>query len=416
PTLCADLWPVVERMKAAGVLVSLITNGRDDSEAFAAQCGESGLDFVWLSLDGPAPVHDWIRRRPGGFARLMRTGRNLAAAGVRFGFMTTLLGANRAELAPLAELVREAGADLWQISLGLQNGREPGLFLTAAEVDGMRAELERLTEREPHLMLGESLAMVMGAQPLRPQLRMVGSARDADAAGIGGCPAGRQVLAIAPDGRLRGCSCLPVDPADPFIVDGASLSVLADGLRALARERERELAPIALSSCGSVAAGFCQAMALRCAPLAEHSAPNYSRPQPADPVKNSPMTRSGGAVVLGSALLAGLLSCTGSKTGPEEKTTPPVVDSPSAMSPSGEAPPNTEPPVEPVVKGTESTPTSDATPAGTGPDRSTTNIVAPSATKPGMKPGAWVMPTCCMSHMLVPDCQCSPPPGTIPTP
>ncbi|MBU1243778.1 SPASM domain-containing protein, partial [Myxococcota bacterium] len=276
---------------------------------------------------------------------------------------------------------------------GVPNAGSPELFLSGSQLARLREPLARLAAGNDRLRLGEGLAMALDtdggmAQP--------------------GCPAGRQVLAVAPDGRLRGCSCLPDDAAGPSLLGDDSLAELSRVLRARALRHERELAPAAMTSCGPVVSGFCHARVLRDADewIMESAAA----------ASHAAVGSGAGRVALASALLAGWISWGCSKPGPEEKTTPPEAGPPAAMSPSEEAPPPVEPPVEPVVKGADPSATSDATPAGTGPDRSTTNIVAPSATKPGMKPEPWVMPRCCMSHMLVPDCQCSPPPGTIPTP
>ncbi|PKN46904.1 MAG: hypothetical protein CVU59_04615 [Deltaproteobacteria bacterium HGW-Deltaproteobacteria-17] len=396
PTLCEDLWSIVARLSGAGVLVTLITNGRDHTEAFPERCRESGLDLVWLSLDGPEEIHDVIRRRAGAFARVLRTAGNLARGGVRFGFMTTLLSANESHLEAVSRIVTDAGAELWQLGWGVPNAGSPELFLPGDRLGRLRGPLSRLAAGNDRLRLGEGLAMALDLEG--------GMARP-------GCPSGREVVVVAPDGRLRGCSCLPDDAAGPSLLGDDSLAELSRILRARALRRERELAPAAMTSCGPVASGFCHARVLRDAD-GRHMAS-------AAPASHAVVESGAGRAALASALLAGWLSWGCSKPGPEEKTTPPEAGVPATMGPAEGAPPvdpPVDPPVEPAAKGADPSATSDATPAGTGPDRSTTNIVAPSSTKPGMKPEPWTMPRCCMMHILVPDCNCSPPPGTIPVP
>ena len=401
PTLCDQLWPVVERFKAAGVFVSLITNGRDDSDAFAARCADSALDFVWLSLDGLQETHDRIRRREGAFARLLRTAENLASHDVHFGFMTTLLRPNVPELDAISRLVGESGADLWQVALGLPNGHEADLWLRAADLPGLREDLLRLAADNPRLILGEALAMALEL----PAYRFVGQAAPERSDGFSGCPAGSQGLALSPDGRIRGCSCLPGDASEKSLLEVGDVAATLDAERNRAAGLQNQLRERILQAGWPVSGGFCRALALRCAPL------------PCATMDAGVFSRSAGRVALGSALLAGLISCGPQKGRPDEKTTPPDSGKPTAMAP---AESNQQPPVEPSVKGEPATvdpaATGDGTPAGKGPAHDTTNVVAPTAMNPGMKAEPWVMPSCCMSHVLVPDCKCSPPPGTIPNP
>ncbi len=407
PTLSPHLWPAVGRLKGGGAFVSLITNGRDDSEAFALRSRDTGLDFVWLSLDGSAAVHDAVRGRDGVFARLMRTREHLVRHEVPFGFMTTLLAANVAHLEALTALVGESGAALWQLQFGLPTGAAPERFLDASGLAALRPVLARLRAREPRLMLGEALALTLG-EPSWIRSAST-SAVLPEGPMLAGCPSGRGGFAVSPDGRLRGCSCLPDDGAGPRLTDAPQPGPLADGLSRAARGREHTLAPAALACGGqSTAAGFCHALALRHARL---EAPARA----CDEAGPSPIGTNLGtaSVAVCSVLLSGLLACSSSKPPAEDKTTPPEAGPPPVMTPAEPTPPPAEP--EPVMP-PEPAPTADATPTDTAPGSPTTNVVAPSSEKPGMKPAEWTMPKCCMMHVLQPGCVCSPPPGTIPVP
>ncbi len=416
PTLCGALWPVVRRLKAAGVFVSLISNGRDDSADFAARCADGGLDFVQLSLDGLLPTHDFLRSRDGAFARLMRTTANLAAQEVPFGFMTTLVRPNVTELDGLSQIVKDSGARLWQLNLGLPNGHADDLWLRPGDLSALRQALPLLQAPERlapvQLILGESLAMALQ----EPAYRFVGQREVPQGSLDDGCPAGRQVLAISCDGRLRGCSCLPAAPSDPLLDDTGDLGAAAAGCRSLSTGWAHGLKEILMQEGWPVDGGFCHALAQRCAPEAQRCAPEARRcgpsvaePRLADPATPFRNTRTGGSVVLCSALLAGLISCGPAKNSADEKTTPPDASKPTATM-QAQTPPPAEPMVESDGKGSEDPAvTTDATPAEAGPSHDTTNIGAPSAMKSGMKAEPWVMPRCCMSHMLVPDCKCSPP-------
>jgi hypothetical protein len=223
-----------------------------------------------------------------------------------------------------------------------------------------------------------------------------------------GCPAGRRVLTVQADGRLRGCSCLPGAASAESLHEVADAARLGNDLRVEATTRERRLRERLRAAGWPVAGGFCHALASRVPAVDVPGAAGEAR-RFASPAK--------GGLALGTMLLAGLISCGPSRSGTDGTPTTPDSPEGSMTTPVENAPP----PVEPTVEADTKTPpgstgTADGTPAGTAPGQSTTNVVAPSTDRPSMKPEPWVMPRCCMMHILVPDCKCSPPAGSMPTP
>ncbi len=378
PTLSPHLWGVANRLKVGGIFVSLITNGRAGTDDFAMRCRD--LDFVWISLDGPLPVHDALRGR-GSFSRLMRTADRLAARGVPFGCMTTLLRPNRDHLEAVADLVVKTGAASWQIQFGLPNGREPGLFLSPEEAGRMGPALERLRDRVPRLMPGESLAMLLA-------IHSVGfsTGNQFFTGCFSGCLSGRGGFAINPAGRLRGCACLPDDGAGPFlpgIGDAEAARILAaDALRG---GRHQDGA--------QESAGRCRAMARR---IQGHA----SRPG------GSARFRILAKTAALCTVLANWTSCSPSRNGSETPATLPAPVPPAEMKTEASSSiPDKESGsiLDPDAGG-------DAMAAGMAPGVSRTNAGAPAGHRPGMKPEPWKMPRCCMMHVLQPDCVCDPPP------
>ncbi|HEY2019104.1 MAG TPA: radical SAM protein [Bryobacteraceae bacterium] len=73
PLMHSDLFQLASLIRARGIRTTILSTGLL-LERHAARIVQ-GIDEVIVSLDGPAPVHDEIRRVPGAFARL--------AAGVR---------------------------------------------------------------------------------------------------------------------------------------------------------------------------------------------------------------------------------------------------------------------------------------------------------------------------------------------
>jgi MoaA/NifB/PqqE/SkfB family radical SAM enzyme len=68
PLLHRNLWALCDRLRADGIAVTLVTTGLliGRHAADVARC----CDEVVVSIDGPPPVHDAIRRVPGGHARI----------------------------------------------------------------------------------------------------------------------------------------------------------------------------------------------------------------------------------------------------------------------------------------------------------------------------------------------------------
>ena len=111
PLLAADLWPIAERLRGAGVRLMLATNGMR-LEPHAAEVGRL-FDEVYVSLDGGRPVtHDAVR----GVSSWARLAAGVAALGaaaprVRRVARCTLHAANLHELAAVIARARSAGFD-----------------------------------------------------------------------------------------------------------------------------------------------------------------------------------------------------------------------------------------------------------------------------------------------------------------
>lgn len=123
--LLSPHWPVVaRRARDLGLEVMLVTNGTRLPALAPAMAGL--FSWIYVSVDGPAEVHDRLRGRAGTFARIGAGVRALRAAdpAQRFCVMTTLVAENRGRLAELAGPVAAWGADGWILS--------PQMFLSPA--------------------------------------------------------------------------------------------------------------------------------------------------------------------------------------------------------------------------------------------------------------------------------------------
>ena len=84
----------------------------------------SGIAAVSISLDGARAVtHEGVRGVPGHFAATVTAIRALADAGLTVQVNTTVMPANAAELADIAQLVVTSGARIWEVFFLVQVGR-----------------------------------------------------------------------------------------------------------------------------------------------------------------------------------------------------------------------------------------------------------------------------------------------------
>lgn len=130
--LLAPEWPVVaRRARDLGLEVLIVTNGTRLAQVAPAMAGL--FAWIYLSVDGPAAVHDRLRGREGTFARIEAGIRRLRrdCPGQRLCVMTTLVAENRGHLSELAGIVAGWGMDGWLLS--------PQMFLSRARAEAYAA-------------------------------------------------------------------------------------------------------------------------------------------------------------------------------------------------------------------------------------------------------------------------------------
>ena len=117
PFLRPDLLDLVDAAASRFPFVRLQTNGLHLTEDAAGRLVASGLDVLWVSLDGVGETHDRIRGRDGAFETILAGLQRLRAAkkesaGARPDLFVnvTVLPENREELEPLLDLAEDVGA------------------------------------------------------------------------------------------------------------------------------------------------------------------------------------------------------------------------------------------------------------------------------------------------------------------
>ena len=265
PTLRADWEAIARALVDRGVRVNLITNGwtrtTADARALAQRAREAGLSNVGVSLDGLEPVHDLVRGK-GTFARTSVTVRELVAAGLQVGVLTTIHRLNLAGLEAIRDYAGELGATLWRAQLGKPMGNLSDRAAWTLAPEDLLTLLPRLAKMKkspgPAVFVGDSIGYY---GPHDKVLRGRGW-RGRDECWRG-CQAGMQALGIEADGGLKGCLSLQAKPGgcDPFVEANVRDAPLAElwsrpGMFAYNRDFDRASLGGFCASCSH--AGLCR--------------------------------------------------------------------------------------------------------------------------------------------------------------
>ena len=123
PLLRPDVYAIAARAKAAGLSVSLSSNGALVDDAHAERIAAAGFDYVGVSLDGIGATHDRFRGRPGSFDASIAGIRRLRAQGVKVGLRFTMTTDNQDEFPALLELMKAEEATKFYLSHLVYSGR-----------------------------------------------------------------------------------------------------------------------------------------------------------------------------------------------------------------------------------------------------------------------------------------------------
>lgn len=168
PLLSRSLWALADLLAAEQIRLTLVTTGLlIDAHADAIA---RAIDTVVVSVDGPPPVHDAVRRVPGGFAKLARGVAALRARGggrPRLVARSVVQRLNYAHLAETIGAAREAGfdeisflpADVWSKAF---NRPAPWSPERRHEVAIPAAELPDLARAVAHAVAVEAQAFASG--------------------------------------------------------------------------------------------------------------------------------------------------------------------------------------------------------------------------------------------------------------
>lgn len=223
PLMRKDWSRVAQRLVDHGLAFLLSCNGHLLRPKTVAQLVALGCRRVILSLDGLPATHDRIRRFPEATAKrsswdeVVAAMERLGPTPIEVEVITAVRAGNLEELPELHQRVKDLGVDIWSVQLAHPTGR----FGQAGAPPADMVPKERMPElarflvgaaRDPVLppMVHPSIGWLSRDEPV-----LRSSARGARPRFWRGSACGRTMLAIEPDGGVKGC---PNQVGAPFVV------------------------------------------------------------------------------------------------------------------------------------------------------------------------------------------------------
>jgi radical SAM protein with 4Fe4S-binding SPASM domain len=121
PLTRKDWHLLAKRLRSAGVVPNIITNGWLINDSILDLAVDSGVGTFAISLDGDRDTHDSIRKK-GSFDRVMKALELMGDRSITAGVITTVHRANIGQLDAIRDILLSYGVDLWQLQIGLPMG------------------------------------------------------------------------------------------------------------------------------------------------------------------------------------------------------------------------------------------------------------------------------------------------------
>ncbi|MDO8964008.1 MAG: radical SAM protein [Coriobacteriia bacterium] len=203
PLLSPHLFPLIERSRAHGLPVRVLSNGTLIDEVMARRLAAAGVQAVQVSVDGGRRTHDAVRGA-GTFDRALAGMAALRAVGVDVTLAMTLSSANVRDL-PAVLRIAENAASRFHIARHVPIGRGAALDARPLSPTELRRALVYLKRRRRRLARsGTDLTL---RDPLWKALLLRGPGCE-DC--VSGCSVGYNGLCIDADGTAFPCRRLPV--------------------------------------------------------------------------------------------------------------------------------------------------------------------------------------------------------------
>ena len=209
PLLRPDIDEVGRALRSRGVAWGIVSNGWFYDEAMHARLMAAGMGALTISLDGLAEAHDWMRGRPGSYARAERA-IALAAGEPRLNFdvVTCVNKRNFNELDALFDRLQALGVRQWRIFTVIPIGRaadDPDMQLSDAQFTSLMEFIARKRKGFPDQVGDDGKTMKVTFSCEGYLGRYENKVRDVPYF----CHAGVNIASILIDGRI--CACPNID-------------------------------------------------------------------------------------------------------------------------------------------------------------------------------------------------------------
>lgn len=213
PLLRADFWAIVERVHRYNIKMVVSTHGQFITDQVADGFKKYGVDYVAISLYGPASFHDAYVCVPGSFDRVTANIARLRARGIKVGIKTTLTAATFPHFFDLVQTAKDLGSGLVYACDLISSGRAVPLKEGRLTREQWLEIADFIVEDVLSTPQG-GLEYDIGALPsLAVVLKQKLEARGVDTAKgtarlrlKSACPVGKGLMGISSDGSVLPCS------------------------------------------------------------------------------------------------------------------------------------------------------------------------------------------------------------------
>ncbi|HEV2741193.1 MAG TPA: radical SAM protein [Candidatus Elarobacter sp.] len=244
-----DFAQIIAAITRAGMVCTMQTGGRNLSPERIRAAVDAGLSNCGVSIDGLRDLHDELRGVRGSFDAAVAALHRLREYGISTSVNTQIARAVLDQLDGILDVVVESGATNWQLQLTVPMGRasdRPERLLQPHDLLAVMPQLADLYRRAARrgvlLQTGNNVGYF---GPFEGELRGNGL----ETIHYQGCGAGKDVIGIEADGKVKGCPSLPTDGYTGGNVHDIDLTSIYYDTPELSFAREKRTVPH--SFCGS---------------------------------------------------------------------------------------------------------------------------------------------------------------------
>lgn len=161
PMLRADLFELIAYAAKCKLRTVLSTNGTRIDPSAAQRLKRFNVSYVGISLDGPEPLHDAFRGRPGSFRDTLNGIANCRAAGLRTGLRCTITRRNCEHIETIFDIAEKNGVGRICFYHLIRTGRATELQEQAITAEQARNALDRIMEKTEQQVAADCVEEVL---------------------------------------------------------------------------------------------------------------------------------------------------------------------------------------------------------------------------------------------------------------